>query len=333
MLFLLQAWDSKMNYQVKDTMLEVDTKLKIFSEFLNKVKVLSGQREENLLPSESWTAKDTQLHEALLAADKNVHNALAANFNTSETINILTDIVNKSNAYIVGNNLKKALLLSKVAGFVVRILNIFGLEFNLSGSSSSLEVSEEARESFARPLAAEIANFRKAVRNGAKEKKDPSFFLDLSDKLRDEQMPLHGIKIVDDNEFSFFFVDKDELISEIAKKKAETADSAKQKQKRSIETKLAQLKKDLDKWEKNAQSPAEVVKAKYNVEISDPDQVPAADLSGKELSGSARKQIPRLWAQQQEASGKYTAEIARDPNFMSSMRAQIAELEKLFASL
>lgn len=55
---------------------------------------------------------------------------------------------------------------------------------------------------------------------------------------------------------------------EIAKKKAEAAEGAKQKQKRSVETKLAQLKKDLERWEKNSLTPAEVVKAKYNVEIT-----------------------------------------------------------------
>jgi hypothetical protein len=73
MLFLLQAWDSKMNYQVKDTMLESDAKLKSFTEFLNKVKVIAGQREENINGAENWNAKDTALHAALLTAQKKVH--------------------------------------------------------------------------------------------------------------------------------------------------------------------------------------------------------------------------------------------------------------------
>jgi cysteinyl-tRNA synthetase len=37
MLFLLQAWDKKMNYQRVDTMVEADTKILAFSEFFRKV--------------------------------------------------------------------------------------------------------------------------------------------------------------------------------------------------------------------------------------------------------------------------------------------------------
>jgi cysteinyl-tRNA synthetase len=111
LLFLLQAWDSKMNYQVKDTMVEVDAKDKAFTEFFNKVKVIAAQREENLVPNESWNPKDVQLHEALLAAQKAVHAALSTNFNTSDALNALTDIVSKANAYLSGNTAKKGALL------------------------------------------------------------------------------------------------------------------------------------------------------------------------------------------------------------------------------
>jgi len=84
-----------MNYQVKDTMVEVDAKDKAFTEFLNKVllhlvffveisfwsnlhlsfqvKALSANREDNITANESWNARDLQLHEALLTTQKTVH--------------------------------------------------------------------------------------------------------------------------------------------------------------------------------------------------------------------------------------------------------------------
>jgi cysteinyl-tRNA synthetase len=37
MLFLLQSWDKKMNYQRVDTMMEVDKKILAFTEFFRKV--------------------------------------------------------------------------------------------------------------------------------------------------------------------------------------------------------------------------------------------------------------------------------------------------------
>jgi len=39
-------------------------------------------------------------------------------------------------------------------------------------------------------------------------------------------------------------------------------------------------------------------------------------LSGKELSNSAKKQIPKVWEQQQESYSKYQQEIAKDANFL-----------------
>lgn len=44
LLFLLQHWDSPMNYQRKDTMTEVNTKIGAFTELFNKVHFPTSKR-------------------------------------------------------------------------------------------------------------------------------------------------------------------------------------------------------------------------------------------------------------------------------------------------
>ena len=62
-------------------------------------------------------------------------------------------------------------MLSKVAAYVVRILNVFGLEYSLGGSSSSSSSasSSEVLQNVAGPIVNELANFRKAVRLGTND--------------------------------------------------------------------------------------------------------------------------------------------------------------------
>lgn len=96
-----------MNYKVKDTMLEVNAKDRTFKEFMLKVQSILTEKATQKDGGENWNAKDTELHEALLAAEIQVRTALSTNFNTNGAIDILVDLIAKGNAYIVGNPLKK----------------------------------------------------------------------------------------------------------------------------------------------------------------------------------------------------------------------------------
>lgn len=198
-------------------------------------------------------------------------------------MNALIELITKANSYMVGYPERKgassslahplgvrpvALLLAKVAAYVTRILQIFGLDYGTPASTSSDGVSSEVREQVARPIVAELAKFRKQVREGAKAKQEPAYFLTLCDELRDEAMPPLGVKIVDDADFSFFFVDANELMAEIAKKKAEALESAKLKRRKGVQNKLAALSKEIDKWDKYSATPQETVKARFNVDVT-----------------------------------------------------------------
>lgn len=159
-------------------------------------------------------------------------------------------------------------MLSKLSAFVQRILNVFGLDYGAATSSpSAVSAAPQLTES-ARPVVAEMAKFRQIIRQGAKEKADSLFFLSQCDRFRDEIMPEYGIKIVDDADFSFFFVDRDELKAEIARTKADAADGARQKALKTAQNKLAALKRDQEKWDKYKATPGEAIRARFNIVIT-----------------------------------------------------------------
>jgi len=145
-----------------------------------------------------------------------VDTALKHNFDTSAAISAISEIVNKANVYIMENQDRKALLLNKIGEFVSQIFGIFGVDFT-SGAGNTAHSEADIR-----PHVRTLADFRKKVRNAAKEKQPAQSFMQLCDELRDEIAPHLGIKFVDDSKIDdFYIMDKDIILAEQAKKRAE----------------------------------------------------------------------------------------------------------------
>jgi len=213
-LFLLHTWNKRMNYQRKDTMSDVQVKEKSITEFLMKARQLRG--EVNCTTAESWNQRDVELHSLLLKGQSLVDEALKNDFDTKEAVLQIMNIITAANSYFAHNKEVKVLLMSKVENYVLRMFNVFGLDFTSGGGAQS----SENREEMIRPYVKTAVNFRKAVRSGAQAKEGPGYFLDLCDKLRDVILPNLGIKVVDDTstEFDYFIVDRQQLLEEIANK-------------------------------------------------------------------------------------------------------------------
>jgi cysteinyl-tRNA synthetase len=202
-----------MNYVKENTMQEVSMKEKNISEFLIKSKGLLANSD--ILNKESWNPEDTKLHNEFLKLQEDVDYHLKNNFDTKSAIETLLKIVTAANTYFTYPE-RKALLISKIKDYIVHMLSIFGLDFGSSGGSAAEGVTVE---DIARPYVKAASEFRKKVREGGKKKEGPGYFLSACDIFRDEVMPNLGIKIVDDQSFDFFFVDKDTLLAEIEAKK------------------------------------------------------------------------------------------------------------------
>jgi cysteinyl-tRNA synthetase len=332
-LFLLQDWDRPMNYQRQNTMAVVDSKIKTFREFFRKVNMAMMNRN---VP-ENWNSKDFELHEDLLTTQKNVHTHLCNNFKTSHVISDLINIVNKGNVYMTNNPNKKGLLLRKISNYIIHILDIFGINMSLdedlsSKGSEAGGLSRKSEKDIVHPYVASAVQFRKNVRSLVKENKPSTEILDLCDQFRDETMPHLGIKIVDDGEFDFYFVDKDTLIKEIEQQKAEKTKRMEQKasvELKKLKSRLNARLKERSNWEKFKQKPEEVILQDFDIQISSLEQLPDINitLSGKDLSKGLKKKITKFWKAQEKNHNKFLERLEKDPHFIDKLDDEIKEIK------
>jgi len=198
-----------MNYQQVGTMMEVDTKILTFNEFFRKVKQHLLEKIE--LSIEAWNEKDKDLYSALLACKSEVHKALCNNFNTSDSIEAMMKLVHKANIYFSSGDMKKATILHAISLYIKNILGIFGLNIGSDDSSAASGSKEEVLY----PYVQILANFRKRVREIAKNNEPNVSYLSLCDEIRDHVLPAVGVKIVDDGDFDFFFGSPESLKEEV----------------------------------------------------------------------------------------------------------------------
>lgn len=212
LLFLLQQWDSVMNYS-KDTMTEVLAKEKNLKEFFRRIDNIIDERESGG-KSERWNEQDKELNEFFLQKQKDVHHAICDNFGTKQALDHIFKLISKCNIYIESNTERKAYLLRKIAVYITKILKSFGLiegnedyGFPSKDTNSSSDWKENVK-----PFVNETIHFRNKLREITKslekgEAKNNLF--KLTDELRDNMRKL-GIMIVDNGAFPFYFVDSEE---------------------------------------------------------------------------------------------------------------------------
>jgi cysteinyl-tRNA synthetase len=329
MLFLMQAWDSSMNFQRVDTMKEVIAKEKHLKEFFGRVEQVIGQRTLAAGSSdEHWNQRDTDLNGNITQIQSKVHKAMCDNVDTATVMILLTDLVTKSNIYLEKNNSKKAFLLKKAAVYVTRILRVFGvIEGNQEYGFDSEEQASSATDpkDIIRPYVNALVDFRKQVRQLSKDagaaKGD---LLKSSDTLRDDVMPALGVKITDDGEFGYLFDDPSTLLRERHERLAAEESTRKAKQASS----LARKEKDLQKWISASETPSALIERKYKIKMESFDQpIPDSDSTGTALSGNAKKSIKKEWTAQETLHSKYLDELATKPNFIQALEAEIAQLK------
>jgi cysteinyl-tRNA synthetase len=240
-LFLLQPWYSIMNYRRDDPFLQVKAMETKFQEFFLKVANVhieraqaqaQAQAQQQERKEEAWTQKDKDLHTLLLNTQTMVHLALCDNFDTPKVMNILCELVTAGNVYISSEvTSRKSLLLSTIVKFITKILNIFGLngldaeEFTTHHDS----VNENTR---IRGFVDVIAQLRHNIRTSVWP------LLQICDKVRDDEMPKLGVKMTDNDQFSYSFVDPEQL----AREKCEA-----QRKKDEVQHKRTKIKKTREK--------------------------------------------------------------------------------------
>ena len=224
--FLLHAWKDTLDYS-PNTMALAKSYEKNVNEFFLTVKhFLRSSPSTGVAAFNKWSTEEVELNRELEATKDKIHRALCDNIDTRTVLETIRELVTASNAYIektrateVGVNRQ---LIKKVAAYITRIFDVFGLLAQNesigfpSGGSESGDL-----ESLVMPYLNSLATFRDNVRRSARELKAVEILKEC-DELRDDVLPNLGVRLEDkENEATVIkLVDKEELRREREEKLA-----------------------------------------------------------------------------------------------------------------
>jgi len=266
-LFLLHRWDTTFNY-VTSALEEAVAKHKQFSEFLLNYQVI--QRSTGINRLQKFITKDFDLENALSDSKEKIHAALCDNFDTPKTLDLLSALVIKANAYMSNNTDIKVHLLQSVASYVEHILDSFGCILPLKQQDSELTSA----------LLNVICEFRTQVKANAADK---AALFKLCDQIRDTTLPEVGVRIEDTGKSCIWkIVGKEE-----AKKAVEEPKKDKAKAVKEVVLAAEFFLRQTEKYSK-----------------FDTDGVPTHDIKGKELSEEQRNGLKKKMKSLKEKEAK-----------------------------
>lgn len=183
MLCVMQHWQGTMDFK-ETNLMHVHSAEETLKNFFQNTSALI--KESN---SHQFKEKEREFLDFITTAEDKVHAALCDNLNTPLAMEVILDLVSKTNKYISKSNPNRNLL-QKSSNFICRILRIFGLS---DGEYGFKKVQQDVG-----PYLNVISNFRDEVRKTALKKEDISQeILLICDKLRDVTLPNLGVKLDD----------------------------------------------------------------------------------------------------------------------------------------
>lgn len=302
--FLLHSWKDTLDYSANTMEIAIRFE-KFLNEFFLNVKDLMRQRKTDEM--EKFTAKDLELSGKFLDAKKAVHAALCDNIDTRSALDAIREIISHSNVYIRDNQSSvNVQLLEEIAVYITDLLQVFGaiqapkkaIGFpSISGGDGAGNTEE-----ILMPYLSALADFRKAVREHARDAK-ANAILQLCDDLRDEILPNMSVRLEDKEGHSVIkLVDREVLMKERdEKKRREEQKKAEQLAKLEL-----QRQKEKEKQEQMKINPADMFKSqtdKYSA--FDDTGLPTHDQEGKEISKGQQKKLKKLQQQQEVKYAEY----------------------------
>ncbi|KAJ8482254.1 hypothetical protein ONZ45_g15017 [Pleurotus djamor] len=324
--FLTQQWNSKVDFSESTMTGEVRNIENTFNNFFTVVKALISQARADGRKSDGFHHYETpesdltaSFHEAQTA----FREALCDSFNTPSAVDVLRDVVSKTNVYI--NSRGKGLnvdLVDYVARWVGQMLRMFGLG---EGGSSEIGWGQETkdgestnRDETLMPYLRVLSTFRDGVRKLAIDKGDSALkdILALCDKLRDSDLVPLGVALDDQEGFDVSprygkalvkLVPPAELIRARDEKRA-IAEAKAAKKAAAVE---AERQKRIQKLEKGRVPPELMFKPPNTPDGAysnwDDRGVPLADGEGKELSKNQAKKVLKEWTDRQKLHAEFLA--------------------------
>jgi cysteinyl-tRNA synthetase len=337
LLFLFRAWDAVMNYS-NDMMEEVRGKEKTFAEFFLLVKQVGRDQAEVHKVPQRWSPLEIALNAKLAEIEATVDDALKDNFDTPRAMTALLDLITATNIYARQAS-RRALLVNKCAGFVERMLRVFGvigdgqrsyLDADGGAGSSASSASSASSSAAVEPIVDVLAKFRYSVRTAALANKSTSgalgaHVLTACDQLRNDSLPPLGVRLEDDPNFpaAFKIVDAAELMREISEKRASEAAARLKK----LTARIAATTADLERAEAAAVDPATIFRAKTDEFGSFDDAgLPLTDAKGAPLEKNVAKRVAKEHAAAKKANETWLKKGGA--TYTEQLRQSLAEDQK-----
>ncbi|KYQ89756.1 cysteinyl-tRNA synthetase [Tieghemostelium lacteum] len=306
-LFLMHKYDKTLSYS-PESMQNAGEMEKTFTEFFHKVKSLIRENPINL--PQFWTQDEKDLNEMLQKTKAVVHDALLDNFDTREVFLALAALVNNTNAYIakkLQESNARVAVIQTIAEYITFIFNTFGLVDGQTTIGFGMEGGSSVEDSL-KPILDALVKFRASVRSNAITK-DTTAILKTCDELRDEILPLLGVRLDDKAASSnggavWKFENVETLKKEMELKKEIEANK--------LAKKLEQQKKEQEKFELSKVPPQQLfVQQKDKFSQFDDKGIPTHDATGKEISASQKKKLVKEYEEQNKNHQKYLATLEK----------------------
>ena len=306
--FLLHSWKDTLDYS-PNTMALAKGYEKTISEFFLTVKhFLRSSPSAGVAAFNKWSAEEMELNRELEAAKEKVHCALCDNIDTRTVLETIRELVTTSNAYIEKTRATSGgvnrQLIRKVAAYITRIFNVFGLLAQTesigfpTGSSESGDL-----ETLVMPYLNSLATFRDNVRRSARELKAVDILKEC-DVLRDDVLPDLGVRLEDkENEATVIkLVDKEELRREKEEKKAMEEKKRLEKEKKKAEA----AAKAAEEEAQRKIPPSELFKMEADKWSKFDDKgMPTHDAKGEEIPKAQQKKLQKRYDAQEKKYNSY----------------------------
>lgn len=281
-LFLAHSWTDTLDYS-PDTMKIAINYHETFEEFLYSAAASLRHKKKHSVDRSEWTDEDRQLNQEFQRVIGAVDELICDNFNTRSALDSLCALVREYNKKKDVN----ASLLFDISQYVLRILKVFGIEFD------ERRINQENSESMCL-----LADFRAQIRKLCMEndpRKSVVDILALCDEMRDLTLPTLGVQLkdqeVDDRPYVMRLVDPRTL----AIRKARAA--------RRVEDKLELHRQREEKAKVPASEMFKGQTDKYS--RFDHQGIPTHDKDGNEITKSAHKKLMRAYLEQEARYNKY----------------------------
>ncbi|GLB37791.1 putative tRNA synthetases class I (C) catalytic domain [Lyophyllum shimeji] len=315
--FLTQLWNAKIDFSESLMTGEVRNIEVTLNNFFTVVKALVNQARAEMTVSDGrhhFEEPEIELTSSFHESQSNFRAALCDSFNTPAALDVLRDLVSKTNVYINsrGKNLNVRVV-ENVARWVGQMLRMFGLG---EGETAEIGWGQEAedggnvnREEILMPYLRQLSSFRDSVRRVAIEKNETALkdILALCDKLRDVDLIPLGVALDDqeDGKALVKLVPPAELMKARDEKRAQAEAKA---AKKAAAVEAERLKRQ-QKLEKGRVPPEDMFKPPHVPEGTysswNDEGIPLTGPDDKELSKNQAKKVQKDWASQKKLHEEY----------------------------